>query len=199
MDIIYVCSAPTKREALMRKVCDLSHTRRFGEGRRIWLKDADTPKGFLAAMEKVVSDDSLHDTCILSRDTSIINADFDVSQPHCSARSLWLKRKGIERDAMVSTLAWLLENGCGTKDYELGAPQAFGRKEMRDTIEKAKGGGLKLLRTMHFNRFSDAPVLMEDPTLDKWVWNQVPDTPVITLSETCFAHEDCIRYLLNYE
>ncbi len=195
MDIIFIEQSPPRHRELSQEVSQLTHQRHFGEGNSVWLHGVNNARDLIGALRAALRDADLEDNFIISRDTTFITSPFDPSQAHYALSSLWLSRKGLETDAMVNTLRHLLESGFATFDYEIAVPHVFNKGLLLSCLEEMGDDPLKHVHTMYFNRHGFGAVPMQDPKMDVWVWNKVPPGPVVTLTDTCFSHPDCINWL----
>ena len=194
MDIMVIEQPLGKNKELIREVSLLTHRRYFGDGNTITLHGVRTPKDLIGAMRAALRDCEIEDNFILTRDTTFITGRFDPVPAYAHHKSLWLKRKGLETDAMITTIRYLLSHNFPTADYEIAVPQVISKGLLMRSFEEM-GDDVHQIKTMHFNRLGFVPVQIDDPRLEKWTWNNVPKGPVVTLEETCFAHKDCISWV----
>lgn len=203
MDIVYIEQSLPRHKELSQRVSNITHTKYFGDGNRVWLHGVRTPKDLAGALRAAIRDAEIGDNFIISRDTTFITGDFNPTQAYHSLKSFWLRRKGLEQEAMVNTLRWLMEAGVGTKDYEVPVPRTFSKHLLSKTLEMMEGKPSMLLNTLHFNNYGfvpePLPESMGDVVLDQWTWNHVPPGPVVTLTETCYMHKDCINWIKSLE
>ena len=199
MDIIYIEQSPPLHRDLCARVSNLSHTKAFGDGERVYLHEVRTARDLIGALRAAIRDCDLVDNFMISRDNTFVHGEFNPFQPACAKRSLWLRRKGDRQEAMIATIGWLLDNSRPTKDYEAEVPHVFSKGTLLSTLEMMDELPTRLLHTLHFNRFGFEPQMVEDPYLDTWTWNHEPPSPVVTLGEACFKNVDCIRWIKRLE
>ena len=203
MDIIYIEQSPVKHRELSQRVSDHTHTKQFGDGNRVYLHSVRTPKDLIGALACALKEAEVGDNFILSRDTTFVTDTFNPTNAYHAMKSFWLRRKGLEQDAMVATLRWFMEMGYGTKDYEVPVPRVFSKRLALQTLEMMEDGPSRLFCTSYFNSYGfvpePIPEQMGEVILDQWTWNHVPPGPVVTLSDTCYAHKDCIAWIKSLE
>lgn len=195
MDILFIEQAPEGYRELSQEVSLLTHDKYFGDGNRVWVHGVKTPQDLIGALRCAMRDCVLEDNFIISRDTTFITGEFMASLPHCNRKSLHLKRKGAETDAMVASLRHLMENGCPTFDYEIQVPHIFNKALLKSRLEELSELPFQHVHTTYFNRLNVEPILMDSPLIEQWLWHHVPPGPVTTLGPECFDHKDCQRWL----
>lgn len=156
--------------------------------------DLSTPSARVSAMRRVV-DFIQDDTFVLSSDRIFPIQPFDPFTPVARMKSGWLKRKGIETDAMVNTISALSEDGIRVLDHEIEVPQAYDRMKLSALLASIPDN--THFRTAYFSSYHHHPKRMEDPLIPLWKYGMVPEGPVISLEDTCFKHPDAARFLFG--
>jgi len=145
-------------------------------------------------MQRVV-DRIESDLFILSSDRVFPVGLFDPSIPVARTKSGWLKRKGIETDAMVNTIGVLSDQSIRTLDHEIDVPQLYDKLKLSAMLSSMPEN--THFRTAYFSSYHHHPVRMDDPLIPLWTYGMIPSGPIIALEDTCFKHPDAARFLFG--
>lgn len=198
MELILIEEAPAKHRELSQEVSIATHKKHFAIDGVTILHGVKGPKMLLGALRCALEDLDISDNFIFSRDTTFVVAPFDPVQAHCHAKSAYLTRKGADTSAMVGSIGYLIDNGFTTYDYEVQVPQMMSKGLTLSTLNEI-GDSVQHLKTTHFNRLGFMPCRCDDPKLDVWTWRWRPTSPIVTLSDTCFSHPDCLKWLKSLQ
>lgn len=190
MDLVIAAVSGNKEPELCLKTCQSTHEKHIsGVG---YTYVVPIPDGAFIGMAVVeaMSIAGLSDPFILTTDTTFLTSDFEPREPYC--REKFAVRKGEAVDRMTNTLAYLLDHGYPTFDYEMNGPIVV----HKDKAKEVTSMGLRFhFRTMYGNMTHTSAKRTADFHIDPWIHSMDPSTPVVSFGPTALRHLKCRQWI----
>lgn len=106
-----------------------------------------------------------------------------------------LPRGEGDADRMRSTLNHLLRADLPTHDYELCMPMVFGKGAMMLLLENISSRSDMMIRTLYCNTYAKRHIRIKNPLIERWSHFDDPQLSVFALSDQCYEHIMCGRWL----
>lgn len=190
MDLVIAATANNKERELCLRACQATHEKHISGVSYTYVVPVPDTAYIGMAVSEAMSITELSDPFILTTDTTFLTSDIDPKQAYC--REKFAARKGEAVDCMTNTLAYLLDHGYPTFDYEMNGPIVVHKERAKEVLNL---GYRFHFRTMYGNMNHEIAVRTADFHIDPWIHSMDPKTPIVSFGSTALKHLKCRQWI----